>query len=138
MDLGSPAAAGDAAMDALALVGDRSIPSPALHCCCGKVDCVLLKENCDVLESVEKDVHTAAKLGQVRGSFYFPIPLFLLSPSAVAQFLALRFHPAIAFFAWNSPHSCFSFFSLFFFFFFVIHHGFSVTDLRSSGSSCAS
>ncbi|KUI55401.1 hypothetical protein VP1G_02826 [Cytospora mali] len=36
----------------------------ALQCCCGKTDCVFLKHNCSVLDSVEKDVHTAARLGQ--------------------------------------------------------------------------
>ncbi|KAH8785220.1 hypothetical protein F5883DRAFT_403145 [Diaporthe sp. PMI_573] len=35
-----------------------------LQCCCGNIDCVYLKHNCSVLDSVEKDVHTAAKLGQ--------------------------------------------------------------------------
>lgn len=37
----------------------------ALQCCCGQTDCVFLKHNCSVLDSVEKDVHTAARLGQV-------------------------------------------------------------------------
>ncbi|KAF7561060.1 hypothetical protein G7046_g3063 [Stylonectria norvegica] len=36
----------------------------ALHCCCGRDDCAFLKRNCSVLETVEKDVHTAAQLGQ--------------------------------------------------------------------------
>jgi hypothetical protein len=36
-----------------------------LHCCCGRSDCVFLRHNCTVLESVEKDVHVAAKMGQV-------------------------------------------------------------------------
>ncbi|KAH7121879.1 hypothetical protein B0J13DRAFT_589593 [Dactylonectria estremocensis] len=35
-----------------------------MQCCCGRVDCALLKRNSFVLESVEKDVHTAAQLGQ--------------------------------------------------------------------------
>ncbi|RDA84353.1 hypothetical protein CP532_2586 [Ophiocordyceps camponoti-leonardi (nom. inval.)] len=35
-----------------------------LYCCCGRVDCVFLKKNCSILETVEKDVHTAAQLGQ--------------------------------------------------------------------------
>ncbi|KAJ6443465.1 putative RING finger protein P8B7.23 [Purpureocillium lavendulum] len=38
--------------------------SSSLHCCCGRPDCILLKRNCSILESVEKDVHTAAQLGQ--------------------------------------------------------------------------
>ncbi|KAI6361786.1 hypothetical protein MCOR25_006404 [Pyricularia grisea] len=39
--------------------------SVKIQCCCGRPDCVFLKHNCSVLESVEKDVHTAAKMGQV-------------------------------------------------------------------------
>ncbi|RDA95622.1 hypothetical protein CP533_1137 [Ophiocordyceps camponoti-saundersi (nom. inval.)] len=35
-----------------------------LYCCCGRIDCVFLKKNCSILETVEKDVHTAAQLGQ--------------------------------------------------------------------------
>jgi hypothetical protein len=36
-----------------------------MTCCCGRIDCALLKKNCSILETVEKDVHTAAQLGQV-------------------------------------------------------------------------
>ncbi|KAH7480124.1 hypothetical protein IWW34DRAFT_247871 [Fusarium oxysporum f. sp. albedinis] len=35
-----------------------------MTCCCGRIDCALLKKNCSILETVEKDVHTAAQLGQ--------------------------------------------------------------------------
>ncbi|CAF3452039.1 hypothetical protein SNK03_002798 [Fusarium graminearum] len=35
-----------------------------MTCCCGRIDCALLKRNCTILETVEKDVHTAAQLGQ--------------------------------------------------------------------------
>ncbi|KAK1750929.1 myosin-11 [Echria macrotheca] len=35
-----------------------------LRCCCGNEDCVFLRHNCSVLLSVERDVHTAAKMGQ--------------------------------------------------------------------------
>ncbi|KAK7408701.1 hypothetical protein QQX98_009117 [Neonectria punicea] len=38
--------------------------STELQCCCGRVDCALLKRNSSVLDSVEKDVHMAAELGQ--------------------------------------------------------------------------
>lgn len=60
-----------------------------LQCCCGNTDCVYLKHNCSVLDSVEKDVHTAAKLGQVRrlqsfspraATTTFPSFVLLLSP----------------------------------------------------------
>ncbi|KAM4065869.1 hypothetical protein HRG_000032 [Hirsutella rhossiliensis] len=42
----------------------RDPSSTTLHCCCGRVDCVFLRKSCSVLETVEKDVHTAAQLGQ--------------------------------------------------------------------------
>ncbi|KAI2466667.1 hypothetical protein F4781DRAFT_423893 [Annulohypoxylon bovei var. microspora] len=35
-----------------------------MKCCCGSVECVFLRHNCSVLASVEKDVHTAARMGQ--------------------------------------------------------------------------
>ncbi|OHF01522.1 hypothetical protein CORC01_03278 [Colletotrichum orchidophilum] len=37
---------------------------PRMRCCCGRHDCAYLKHSCSVLETVEKDVHTAAKLGK--------------------------------------------------------------------------
>lgn len=37
----------------------------AMRCCCGREDCVYLRHNCTLLKSVERDVHTAAKMGQV-------------------------------------------------------------------------
>lgn len=51
---------------------DSEIPSvdaitaqtPPLQCCCGRNDCAFLEHSNSILESVEKDVHTAAKLGQ--------------------------------------------------------------------------
>ncbi|KAF4960606.1 hypothetical protein FSARC_10420 [Fusarium sarcochroum] len=43
----------------------RSEPQVSdMTCCCGRIDCALLKKNCSILETVEKDVHTAAQLGQ--------------------------------------------------------------------------
>jgi hypothetical protein len=38
---------------------------PDLHCCCGRTDCAYLKHNCNALDDLEKEVHTAAQLGQV-------------------------------------------------------------------------
>ncbi|RYP16323.1 hypothetical protein DL767_010197 [Monosporascus sp. MG133] len=35
-----------------------------MKCCCGRLNCVFLRHNCSVLDSVEKDVHTAARMGQ--------------------------------------------------------------------------
>ncbi|KAG6006878.1 hypothetical protein E4U21_006597 [Claviceps maximensis] len=37
---------------------------PPLHCCCGSDECILLRRNYSVLQSIEKDAHTAAQLGQ--------------------------------------------------------------------------
>ncbi|KAI1767328.1 hypothetical protein GGR53DRAFT_482163 [Hypoxylon sp. FL1150] len=39
-------------------------PGSTLRCCCGSVECLFLRHNCSVLASVEKDVHTAARMGQ--------------------------------------------------------------------------
>jgi hypothetical protein len=49
-------------------VVEASDPAP-LRCCCGRDDCVFLRHNCTILEGVEKDVHNAAKMGQVSASF---------------------------------------------------------------------
>ncbi|RYO89318.1 hypothetical protein DL766_005158 [Monosporascus sp. MC13-8B] len=35
-----------------------------MKCCCGRLNCVFLRHNCSVLDSVEKEVHTAARMGQ--------------------------------------------------------------------------
>lgn len=39
----------------------RSIP----QCCCGSTDCAHLSRNSELLRSLERDVQTAAQLGQV-------------------------------------------------------------------------
>lgn len=57
------------ALDLEALSAAASHPG-TLQCCCGNTDCRFLRHNCSVLDSVEKDVHTAARLGQV-GHRYF-------------------------------------------------------------------
>ncbi|PSR90295.1 hypothetical protein BD289DRAFT_366366 [Coniella lustricola] len=51
------------AVDLAALEASAGQPD-ALQCCCGNADCGLLKHNYSILDSVEKDVHTAARLGQ--------------------------------------------------------------------------
>lgn len=60
--------------------------STTLHCCCGRADCALLKRNCSVLETVEKDVHTAAQLGQVSRQMN-PFPLHSDDQSRVSTVL---------------------------------------------------
>lgn len=40
--------------------------SEMVKCCCGRTDCAFLKHNCSALDDLEKEVRTAAQLGQVR------------------------------------------------------------------------
>ena len=40
--------------------------SEVVKCCCGRTDCAFLKHNCSALDDLEKEVRTAAQLGQVR------------------------------------------------------------------------
>lgn len=54
-------------LDHLLKTAATSEPAP-LQCCCGRPDCSVLKHNCSVLDSVEKDVYTAASMGKVRDS----------------------------------------------------------------------
>lgn len=44
----------------------HSAASPTLRCCCGRNDCAFLHHNNVALEGLEKDLATAARLGQVR------------------------------------------------------------------------
>lgn len=51
-------------LDTLAMRASQH--STDLRCCCGRDQCAFLKHNCTILDSVEKDVHEAARMGQVR------------------------------------------------------------------------
>lgn len=42
--------------------------SEVVKCCCGRTDCAFLKHNSSALDDLEKEVRTAAQLGQVRAS----------------------------------------------------------------------
>ncbi|KAH8692392.1 hypothetical protein BGW36DRAFT_387512 [Talaromyces proteolyticus] len=42
----------------------KNVDSSTLQCCCGRVDCAYLKHNNVALEDLEKDLETAARLGQ--------------------------------------------------------------------------
>jgi hypothetical protein len=45
---------------------DVTMPSSSeIKCCCGRDDCAFLQHNTAALEELEKDVETAARLGQV-------------------------------------------------------------------------
>lgn len=57
----------------------REIKPAAIRCCCGQDDCAFLKHNCSVLDSVEKDVHVAARMGQVSLYDYPSVILSLFS-----------------------------------------------------------
>lgn len=63
--MATPGASGDALFDLLPASGAAQDPTPNLRCCCGREDCAFLQHSNTVLDSVEKDVHVAAKLGQV-------------------------------------------------------------------------
>jgi hypothetical protein len=41
-----------------------------LKCCCGSAECIFLTHNYSVLDSVEKDVVAAARMGKVRLLFF--------------------------------------------------------------------
>lgn len=43
----------------------KNVDSSSLQCCCGRLDCAYLKHNNVALEDLEKDLETAARLGQV-------------------------------------------------------------------------
>jgi hypothetical protein len=52
---------------------NNSIPEPNmphLQCCCGKVECAYFEHNNAALSGLEKDVETAAQLGQVNTKFF--------------------------------------------------------------------
>ena len=51
--------------DPAGVVDDAGSEAGDLRCCCGKEECVFLRHNCSVLSSVERDVHAAARMGQV-------------------------------------------------------------------------
>lgn len=42
----------------------HSLRTPDLRCCCGRTDCAYLRHNCLALDDLEKEVRTAAQLGQ--------------------------------------------------------------------------
>ncbi|WYZ42134.1 hypothetical protein EsH8_V_001029 [Colletotrichum jinshuiense] len=54
----------DAMADFVQTPAARPDEGSKLRCCCGRNDCAYLRHSCSVLETVEKDVHTAAKLGK--------------------------------------------------------------------------
>lgn len=50
----------------------RTSASPGIpQCCCGRTDCAFLSHNGELLESLERDVQTAAQLGQVSATALF-------------------------------------------------------------------
>lgn len=59
------AATATATATAMATVATTASKPDDLQCCCGRQECAFLRHNCSVLLSVERDVHVAAKMGQV-------------------------------------------------------------------------
>ncbi|RFU33310.1 hypothetical protein B7463_g2981, partial [Scytalidium lignicola] len=41
-----------------------TVTTPSLKCCCGRADCVYLTHSCSALEDLERELRTAAQLGQ--------------------------------------------------------------------------
>ncbi|CAJ2503219.1 Uu.00g106130.m01.CDS01 [Anthostomella pinea] len=64
--------------DATGAPAATSHETSPMTCCCGSPECVFLRHNCSVLDSVEKDVHQAARMGQPA---YCAVP----RPSAIQQ-----------------------------------------------------
>ncbi|KAL0930203.1 uncharacterized protein CTRU02_215023 [Colletotrichum truncatum] len=60
----APSRDADAMADFVPTSAARPADDLKLRCCCGRNDCAFLKHSCTVLDTVEKDVHTAAKLGK--------------------------------------------------------------------------
>lgn len=46
--------------------GNVDLPMLNMRCCCGRADCAYLEHNNTALGGLEKDLETAARLGQVR------------------------------------------------------------------------
>jgi hypothetical protein len=65
----------DALEDLIGHIPTSTTSTRNLECCCGRTDCAFLKYNCLALDGLEKEVHTAATLGQVR---HIPRPTHLV------------------------------------------------------------
>lgn len=69
-------------------VGEGGAP---LKCCCGSAECIFLTHNYSVLDSVEKDVVAAARMGKVRLSVSLscvtPTPPIHMSPCTSIPYL---------------------------------------------------
>lgn len=59
--------------DSFPSIPTHSSAPATLRCCCGRNDCALLEHNNVALEGLEKDLETAARLGQVRLNDQFDI-----------------------------------------------------------------
>lgn len=68
----------------------------ALKCCCGSVECAFLRHNNAILDSVERDVHQAARMGQVRLPNSFQPPLLSrVSLSSLPSVLSCFLHERV-------------------------------------------
>jgi hypothetical protein len=94
MDLHQPGQAHDPVEVRAGGHHEPNIPSQTpLQCCCGRLDCAYLKHNNAALEDLEKDLATAARLGQVSlHSFVSPafIRRLLCAGSQCSPFVLYR------------------------------------------------
>jgi hypothetical protein len=61
-----------------------------LHCCCGRKECAYLQNNHVALEGLEKDLETAARLGQVRSLLFMHMLIFGCLGSLSGRHLVAR------------------------------------------------
>ena len=54
------------------------VQAEGLKCCCGRKDCTVLEYNNVALEGLERDLDTAARLGQVCNMFDFLFCIFMI------------------------------------------------------------
>ncbi|CAG8146014.1 unnamed protein product [Penicillium nalgiovense] len=83
----------------------HSSASTTLRCCCGRNDCALLEHNNVALEGLEKDLETAARLGQSFGLRWLPSDLDLPFSRTVLAFVMPTFHDYTAQAACFEPSS---------------------------------
>ena len=68
----TPATGTTPPQNTMAIVGAAGDQPGQLRCCCGNEECIYLRHSSSVLSSVERDVHTAARMGQVSPSRRIP------------------------------------------------------------------
>lgn len=83
-----PVSAVDGKSDTIPSQLATTLGASPLKCCCGSLECVFLRHNNAILDNVEKDVHQAARMGQVSPA-HLRIFISFFDSSAFAQHLTL-------------------------------------------------